>query len=213
MIENFKAPYLAESIQEFWRRWHISLSTWFRDYVYIPLGGNRCSKARKYLNLLITFLVSGMWHGANWTFIFWGLIHGTFSVLEETKLNISKVRFKFIGYIYTMLIVILAFVIFRADNLMQAFDIFGRMFGVGTEIGASNHILLAQLTPYKIFAFLLGLMFMVPWVDSIIIRIKKNEKLYNVYYIITGVILMMLLLLCVITLASDSYNPFIYFRF
>ncbi|MBE5954438.1 MAG: MBOAT family protein [Lachnospiraceae bacterium] len=211
--ENFNYPYASTSIKEFWRRWHISLSTWFKEYVYIPLGGNRNGKLKTILNKYIVFFLTGFWHGANWTFILWGLIHGTFSVLEETKLNISKVRFKFIGYIYTMLIVILAFVIFRADNLMQAFDIFGRMFGVGTEIGASNHILLAQLTPYKIFAFLLGLMFMVPWVDSIIIRIKKNEKLYNVYYIISGVILMMLLLLCVITLASDSYNPFIYFRF
>ena len=211
--ENFNYPYASTSIKDFWRRWHISLSTWFKEYVYIPLGGSRKGKLRTIINKYIVFFLTGFWHGANWTFIAWGLLHGTFSVLEETKLNISKVRFKFIGYIYTMLIVVLAFVIFRADNMSQAFDIIGRMFGIGVCCGSSNYILISLLTPFNIFAFVLGLVFMIPWSDKILDKIKKNEKMYNMYYVVSGIVLMIALVLCMITLASDSYNPFIYFRF
>ncbi len=213
--ENFDYPYSSTSIKEFWRRWHISLSTWFKEYVYIPLGGNRKGKARTIINKYIVFFLTGFWHGANWTFICWGLIHGTFSVLEETKLNISRVKLKPVRYIYTMLIVILAFVIFRADSMAQAFDIIGRMFGVGVAGSGANYLLLAQLTPYKIFAFVLGLLFIFPWVDKLVGKLKdrENDSIYNAYYIVTGILLMVCLMLCMITLASDSYNPFIYFRF
>ncbi len=211
--ENFNYPYVSVSIKDFWKRWHISLSTWFKEYVYIPLGGNRKGKIRTIINKYIVFFLTGFWHGANWTFICWGLIHGSFSVLEETKLNISKVRFKLIGYVYTMLIVILAFVIFRADNLTQALDIIGRMFGIGVCCGSSNYILISLLTPFNIFAFILGLVFMIPWSDKILDKIKKNEKMYNMYYVVSGIVLMIALVFCMINLASDSYNPFIYFRF
>lgn len=215
--ENFDYPYSSTSIKEFWRRWHISLSTWFKEYVYIPLGGNRKGKAWTVINKYIVFFLTGFWHGANWTFILWGLIHGTFSVIEEgTKFNINNVKFKAVRYVYTMLIVVLAFVIFRADTVAQAMDIISKMFVFGVSDGASNIYLLSQMTPFKIFAFLLGIIFMFPWVDKLWNKLKNNEnkvKAYNAVYIITGIVLMICLMFCIITLASDSYNPFIYFRF
>ena len=215
--ENFDYPYSSTSIKEFWRKWHISLSTWFKEYVYIPLGGNRKGKVWTVINKYIVFFLTGFWHGANWTFILWGLIHGTFSVMEEgTKFNINNVKFKTVRYAYTMLIVVLAFVIFRADTVSQAMEIISKMFVFGVTDGASNIYLLSQMSPYKIFAFLLGIIFMFPWVDKIWNKLKNNEnkvKVYNVFYILTGIILIACLMFCIITLASDSYNPFIYFRF
>ena len=114
--ENFNYPYISGSIQEFWRRWHISLSTWFRDYVYIPLGGNRKGRARTVMNKLTVFLLTGLWHGANWTFVVWGLFHGFFLLLEEFIPRLKKLP-KVLGHIYTLLVVTLGFVVFRADSL------------------------------------------------------------------------------------------------
>jgi len=140
LMENFNTPYFSRSISEFWRRWHISLSTWFRDYVYIPLGGNRCSKIRKYFNLLVTFTVSGLWHGANWTFFIWGLIHGIYQIVGDiTKpfrkklyhtLNCKTESFSFkLGQVIsTFLLVDFALIIFRADTISIAFDYISRMF-------------------------------------------------------------------------------------
>lgn len=214
--ENFHYPYSATSIKEFWRRWHISLSTWFKEYVYIPLGGNRVNKLRTVINKYIVFFLTGFWHGANWTFVIWGLIHGTFSVLEENeKFNINKVRFKPVRYIYTMLIVIIAFVIFRADTLAQSGDIISTMFNFGNMNAYGNAVVLSLLTPYSIMAFVLGIIFMFPWVDKTfgILEETDNKLLSNVIHICTGLLLIICLLFCMIVLASDSYNPFIYFRF
>src|SRR5690554_7029994 len=115
--ENFDYPYISKSIREFWRRWHISLSSWFRDYLYIPLGGNQKGKYRTYVNLLIVFFLTGLWHGASWNFVIWGLFHGFFIIIE--RLNIIKVptRFYVIGNIYTLLIVMIGWVLFRSENL------------------------------------------------------------------------------------------------
>lgn len=137
--ENFKAPYFAETVQEFWRRWHISLSTWFRDYVYIPLGGNRCSKFQKNMNLLITFLVSGLWHGANWTFIFWGFLHALFQIVGNAvkpiqnyvirKLNINTQCFSF-HYGKKLIVfncVSIAWIFFRSNTIEDAFSYIGRI--------------------------------------------------------------------------------------
>ena len=124
-MDNFQAPYLSKSITEFWRRWHISLSTWFKDYLYIPLGGNRRGSLRKHFNVLVVFLVSGLWHGANWTFVLWGLIHGFFNILEDSLKNFTK-KFRN-NFIYrnlrrliTFIIAIISFVIFRSNNIGQA---------------------------------------------------------------------------------------------
>lgn len=139
VMENFKAPYFAESIQEFWRRWHISLSTWFRDYVYIPLGGNRCSRFRKNLNLLLTFLVSGLWHGANWTFLFWGCLHGMYQIMGNIvrpfrerlmkKWNMGEQCFssRFWKKLFIFLCVSTAWIFFRSDSIQDAFGYIGRM--------------------------------------------------------------------------------------
>ncbi len=140
LMENFETPYLAKSISEFWRRWHISLSTWFKDYVYIPLGGNRCSRARKYFNLMITFCVSGLWHGANWTFVAWGAMHGVFQVVgdftrpfrqklyEKCQVKTESFSFKLGQVMSTFVLVDLAWIFFRADSIGDAWNYIRRIF-------------------------------------------------------------------------------------
>lgn len=140
LMENFNTPYLATSIKDFWRRWHISLSTWFRDYLYIPLGGNRCGKVRKYLNVMITFLVSGLWHGSNWTYVFWGGLHGIYQVVGELLMPLrGKIRrifdvdtdtagFKIGQILGTFILTDFAWIFFRAESIKEAFGYIGRMF-------------------------------------------------------------------------------------
>lgn len=140
LMENFNTPYLATSVSDFWRRWHISLSTWFRDYVYIPLGGNRCSKIRKYFNLMVTFGVSGLWHGANWTYVFWGLLHGMYQVIgditkpfrkkfcDKTQAKTESFSFKLAQIVTTFVLVDIAWIFFRANSLRTAVDYCKRMF-------------------------------------------------------------------------------------
>ena len=125
--------HLSTTIQEFWRRWHISLSTWFRDYLYIPLGGNRKGRGRTWINRFIVFFTTGLWHGANWTFVLWGLWHGAFSVLEDSGVIPQKrLKGRVLGHVYTMLVVVLGFTLFRAESLSQAGAMFAAMFtGVG----------------------------------------------------------------------------------
>ena len=216
--ENFDYPYASLSIKEFWRRWHISLSTWFKEYVYIPLGGNRKGRLRTIINKYIVFFLTGLWHGANFTFILWGLIHGTCSVLEENKkFTINRVPWKWVRYLYTMLVVICAFVLFRADTLAQGFAIIGNMFHF-RDSSYGNMLALAQLTPYAITALICGIIFMIPWKRYIQMKLQEKEfkhkaVMIKTVHIVSGFILIALLLLCMIQLASDSYNPFIYFRF
>ena len=213
--ENFNYPYASLSIKEFWRRWHISLSTWFKEYVYIPLGGNRKGSARTILNKYIVFFLTGLWHGANTTFILWGLFHGTFLVLEgHTKLSIKRVRWKWVQYLYTMLVVICGFVMFRADSVTQGFRILGQMFSFRGN--AAGWVLAqAELTPYLIVALILGIVFMVPWVEAIKRKLQtcKRVQTASVVQIVSGVGMLACMLLCMVMLASDAYNPFIYFRF
>lgn len=213
--ENFDYPYASQSIKEFWRRWHISLSTWFKEYVYIPLGGNRKERVRTIINKYIVFFLTGLWHGANFTFVLWGLIHGTCSVLEENKkFTINRISWKWVRYLYTMLIVICAFVLFRADTVAQGFSILGSMFGFHIS-SYGNMLALAELTPYTIVALVCGILFMTPWMQrvSVYMEEKRKEKVATLLYILSGGVLMLLLAFCMIQLASDSYNPFIYFRF
>lgn len=140
LMENFNTPYFSRSIKEFWRRWHISLSSWLKDYVYIPLGGNRCSKSRKYFNIMITFFVSGIWHGANWTFIVWGIIHGMYQVIGEIlspirkraiellKINTECFSFKLGQVFVTFVMTVFAWIFFRADTIKDAFMYISRIF-------------------------------------------------------------------------------------
>lgn len=199
-LENFNYPYISASIQEFWRRWHISLSTWFKEYLYIPLGGNRKGEKRTMLNKLIVFTCTGIWHGANWTFLVWGLFHGLFITLEYKK--IIPLKNKIFAHIYTMLVVICGFVIFRADTISQAGHILASMF-TGFKLEAQEWMLLAKLaTPYNICSLIAGILLCAP----ISTLVKKRVVLK--YVVAAG-----LLLLCIMNLATSSYNPFIYFRF
>lgn len=198
--ENFNYPYISASIQEFWRRWHISLSTWFKEYLYIPLGGNRKGAVRTMCNKFIVFLCTGIWHGANWTFLAWGLFHGIFIILEYKKW--IPLKNKVFSHIYTMLVVICGFVIFRADSMAQACHILASMF-TGFSLEAEELILLAKLaTPYTICSLLAGMVLCAP-VSGIV---KKRGVLK--YGVAVG-----LMLICIMNLATSSYNPFIYFRF
>ena len=198
--ENFDHPYVSSSVKEFWRRWHISLSTWFKEYVYIPLGGNRKGKLHTAINKLIVFFLCGLWHGAAWTFVVWGLIHGFFLLLEE-YLPINKLP-KPIGVIYTLLIVTIAFVLFRAENFQQAALIVSQMFtGWHFETGCMQ-VFMQNLTPVFIITFVSGAIASTNIANKVII---STELSYAVSFV--------LLFLCICSLSTGSYNPFIYFRF
>ena len=204
--ENFEHPYNAVSIQDFWRKWHISLSSWFKSYLYIPLGGNRLGKFRTIINKYIVFFFTGLWHGASWNFVLWGLIHGTFLALESTILRPVS-RHKVIGRIYTLFIVSIAFVLFRAETLYSGLIYLSNMFTNFTLTGGDMASFLALLTPYTLAMTFLGIVFAFP------VR-QKLEKISG-RYSDTGsyAFAAMLLVLCILNLSSATFNPFIYFRF
>lgn len=216
--ENFDYPYISVNVKEFWRRWHISLSSWFKDYVYIPLGGNRKGSLRTGLNKLIVFFLTGLWHGANWTFVVWGLFHGFFSFLEEFVPAIRKLP-RLIGHIYLMLVVIIGFVIFRADNMGQAFQVIGQMFTGFNFDAASLSLTMQQLTPFFIVILVAAVIACgggQKIYSSLVDRFTRGGELIkkqNLVEIITYVISFGILIWCILRLSSGSYNPFIYFRF
>ena len=215
--ENFNHPYIASTIQEFWRRWHISLSSFFRDYVYIPLGGNRKGKFRTVLNRIIVFFLTGLWHGANWTFVFWGLFHGFFLLLEEYIPIIRKLP-KFLRHIYTLLVVTIGFVFFRADTIGEAWIFLGQMFG-GTDFSAGvMSFTLQAVTPSFVVMLIAGIL-----CSGIFhkftqrVRCLEDKQVLttgeNLLQTATFVLAGLLLVWCMLRLAGGSYNPFIYFRF
>ena len=215
--ENFNYPYVSGSVQEFWRRWHISLSTWFRDYVYIPLGGNRKGKTRTVINRLIVFFLTGLWHGANWTFIVWGLYHGFFLLLEEFIPVIKKLP-KLIRRIYTLLAVTIGFVLFRADTIGEAVTFVSRMFSGANMNAQSMAFALQALTPYFIVMLLAGILCCGPF-SGLTQRVRDLESKQtltageNLLQKATFFVAFFLLAWCMVRLAGGSYNPFIYFRF
>ena len=210
--ENFNYPYISSSMQEFWRRWHISVSTWFKEYLYIPLGGNRKGKFRTALNKLAVFFCTGLWHGASLNFIIWGLINGGFMMLESYKLINTEKWLKPLRHIYTMLVTILAFVFFRADTLGDACRFIGHMFNPTGGTSEKNAMFLSQITPVYVIMFAAAIIFSMPVWHTLRSKVKSKELLL---YGETGsyVISLVLLAMCIITLSSASYNPFIYFRF
>lgn len=216
--ENFNYPYGAVSIKDFWRRWHISLSTWFKEYLYIPLGGNRKGRARAALNRLIVFFCTGLWHGASWTFVLWGLWHGLFLLIEEYVPFMKKLP-RFIGHIYTMLVVTLGFVVFRADTISYGFEYIGRMFSGAGMSGPSLSLAAEQLTPWFIVilaAAVIGCAPIRPLADRLR-SVFYGEKQLSLPWKAAQAALYVLafagLCWCVIRLSPGSYNPFIYFRF
>ena len=221
--ENFNYPYISGSVQDFWRRWHISLSTWFREYLYIPLGGNRKGKARTLLNRSIVFFATGLWHGANWTFILWGLYHGALLVFESLGIipvyreNEPHGKLGWLhraaSHVYVIFAVLLGFVLFRADTLGQAGAFIAAMFGFGAAGGASYVIASRLLSPYYIFIFALAVVGSTPYPRKLWLRLTDGESETSKRQLITMAASFCVILLCYMSLASASYNPFIYFRF
>lgn len=217
--ENFRSPYAASSIQDFWRRWHISLTDWFREYLYIPLGGNRKGKMRTWINRLIVFFCTGLWHGANWTFVLWGLWHGAFLTLETVipKKKNQKKRFHVLNHIYVLLVVCVGFVLFRADTIGQAWRILSVMF----TGGAWNPLIAASTM--QIFDGLFLSMFVMAvfcsmpvgqWMEAW--RSKRREKgkiCGGIVDVVCYAGSILLLFACVMSLAGGTFHPFIYFRF
>ena len=208
--ENFNYPYYADSIKDFWRRWHISLSSWFRDYLYIPLGGNRKGKVRTCINKIIVFFFTGLWHGANWTFVVWGLYHGLFLLLEE-YLNFIKKMPKVIRHIYVIIVVAVGFVMFRANTLYQGIYFIKQMFTGYSFSPLSISLAYEQLNPLFIIVLIIAIIGSLPVKKYIKnkVDLNKYKQIETVYYILSIV----LLLICIINLSGSTYNPFIYFRF
>lgn len=215
--ENFNYPFTARSMTDFWRRWNISVSSWFKEYVYIPLGGNRKGKLRTCINKCIVFFLTGLWHGANFTFIAWGLIHGTFLLLEQYSIIPAKKARGIISgtlvHIYTMLVVVLTFVIFRADTISQGFAVISRMFtgslSIAPQAAAS---VFSLLTPYAIVIFVMGIIFSTPIVKKAG-NMLSAKNMTDAANILSSIITLIMLALCILTLATSEYNPFIYFKF
>jgi len=213
--ENFLYPYTAPSIKTFWRKWHVSLSTWFKEYLYIPLGGNRKGNVRTGLNLLIVFFCTGLWHGAQWTFVVWGFIHGAFILLERVGvLRPERWKPRFLGHIYTVLVAVVAFTVFRADTLAQGFDFIGKMFAGYGGTPRISAILSETLTwKFGVF-FVMALIGATPLLKNAYKRIcAKSARAAAAADITTSVLAIALLAVCMMSLASQTYNPFIYFRF
>ena len=214
--ENFRDPYTATSITDFWRRWHISLSSWFRDYLYIPLGGNRAGPLTTYRNLLLVFLLCGLWHGANWTFVVWGLWHGVFLVAE--RLGVSRLldaSAAVVRHVYVMLVVMVGWVFFRADTLGQALGMLGAMIGRG-QPGADGPVLGQLLTPEVDLAILVGVAAATPLVGHVVRTGIASLTDWCGRRIADGSYLAVIVvgfLLAVTSLAAGTYNPFIYYRF
>ena len=207
--ENFNYPYISKTLTEFWRRWHISLSTWFRDYLYIPLGGNK--RGNTYVNLLIVFFVTGFWHGASFNFIIWGLWHGLFLIIERAlKLrDIKNPIFVPIRYIATMLIVIIGWVFFRVDNLPEAFSYVGIMFGVIEPINV-GFTAWYYLSTRATIVIAIALIASTPLIKT---QAFKHIQESASWKYVSAVLALALFSICIVFVVSSSYNPFIYFRF
>ena len=201
--ENFNYPYCARSITDFWKRWHMSLSTWFRDYIYIPLGGNRCGFARGIINMLIVWFLTGLWHGANWTFVLWGLGYFLLLVLER-MLGLTKSK---LGYLYTLPMVIILWVVFRADSIGGAFHYIGQMFGMaGMAIDAYAVACIKNGGYLMVIAVILAMP--VKTIFNNKIRLNADWK-----RMIKAIVAIPIFVLCIAKCMQGAYNPFIYFNF
>lgn len=210
-IENFRLPYTATSIQDFWRKWHISLSSWFKEYVYIPLGGNRRGTARTYVNLWTVFLLTGIWHGAGWTFIFWGVYHGFFNVLERCFLGkwLKQEKFRPLAHIYAVFVVLIGWIFFRADTIGQAFSFIRYMF-----VPHSAVVLMERYMNRKLWMFLAAALlacgpvqwFWMKWKGRVLVQDDSVTVASWIGY-------MAILWFSILLLVNNTYNPFIYFRF
>ena len=211
-LENFNYPYISKSISEFWRRWHISLGTWFRDYVYIPMGGNRTGIAKWIWNVLLVWLLTGFWHGANWNFIIWGLYFGIFLILEKLFLNdLLRKLPSLAGHLYTLFFVAISFVIFNTNNMTECIVYIKGLFGI-LNISFSNAETNYYLISYG-FTLIIAAFGATPLTVNVINKIKSCKKGEAIINILEPVALVSLLLLVTGYLIDGSFNPFLYFRF
>ncbi|MFQ9310997.1 MAG: MBOAT family O-acyltransferase [Paraclostridium sordellii] len=210
-LENFNYPYISKSASEFWRRWHISLGSWFKDYIYIPLGGSKKGKLRNYINLFIVWFLTGFWHGASWTFIAWGLYFGILIAIEKAFLGkiLDKI-YPPISHLYLVLVVMIGWIFFRSNSFTYAFNYIKLLFGLDNNL-LYNNLTIMYLNDYG-YILILSVIFSIP-----IIPILKNKlhefKETHAYYIIKSIVFMSMFGATVIELVNSTYNPFLYFRF
>lgn len=210
-MENFRHPYISSSITEFWRRWHISLGSWFRDYVYIPLGGNRVSKARWLRNIFIVWLLTGFWHGAAWNFIVWGLFFAVLLAVEKLWLHKALQKTRIIKHIYVLLLVIISFVIFNAVDMRQALSDLRAMFGVG-KLPFFSAEWFYYLRSYGVI-LLLAVVGATPLPQKLVSLIRTRKVGEAALNLAEPIVLAVLLLIMTAFLVDGSFNPFLYFRF
>ena len=210
--ENFAYPYCAQSITDFWRRWHISLGTWFRDYVYIPLGGNRKGIYRQFFNILVVWFLTGLWHGASWNFVVWGLYYAVLLILEKTVIAKVRIRIPSIfRHIYTFVLVMIGWLIFNSQSLDHTISYLGRMFDFSYKRSIWASELVHIWREYGI-VILAGCFFSTPAAKKIFAMIEKKVSA-SAYEIIKSAVMVILFIACFLRLVVGSYNPFIYFRF
>ena len=205
-LENFNYPYISKSVSEFWKRWHISLQTWFRDYVYIPLGGNRVNKPRFIFNVFTVWLLTGIWHGANWTFIFWGLLYFVLLIFE--KITELPKKLGVFGHVYTMFFVITGFVLFRSENITIAVNYLRTMFTLNNNLLIDNKFIL-YLSEFKLYLIAAAL-FSTPIKSVIHNKLNCTSTLYKFAYSIWYITIF---IICISFIIKGAYNPFIYFNF
>ncbi|MBQ7115587.1 MAG: MBOAT family protein [Clostridia bacterium] len=209
--ENFNYPYISKSATEFWRRWHMSLGTWFRDYVYIPLGGNRVSKPRWFFNIFVVWFLTGFWHGADWNFIIWGLFFAILLIAEKVFLLKYLDKSKVLSRIYTLVAVGISFVIFNATDMKEAFAYIGGMFGAGGIPLASTEFFY-YLKSFAV-TLVIGIIGATPIVKRSVENLFGNKKISKFIWVLEPIGLVVLLAVMTAYLVDGSFNPFLYFRF
>ncbi|KPU43694.1 peptidoglycan O-acetyltransferase [Oxobacter pfennigii] len=216
-LENFKYPYIANSIRDFWRRWHISLSTWFRDYLYIPLGGNRKGEINTYRNLLMVFFMTGLWHGASWNFVIWGLYHGFFLIIERS--GFGKLLDKLpliIQRIYTLFVVLIGWVFFRMDTLQSSVKFIHALFSF--NLSGTSYVL-RVIDNESIFIIIIAIIFSTPIYNYLKDTIERTfiSKINSIAYLIARIsynfALILIFIVSILYMSGTDFNPFIYFRF
>lgn len=212
--QNFRIPYSAVSIREFWKKWHISLSTWFRDYVYIPLGGSKNGNVRTAFNLLIVFVLCGFWHGANFTFLIWGLFHGLFLIIERINfLSFFKKMPNVIKHFYVWIIVMFGWVFFRSSSLNESFYMIKKMLFIIPDVTTMPDVK-SFITPYFIFISILGLVISLGLFNKLEIYLIRARLInLNLFRKLESIMLLLLFSLSVLEVVNSTYNPFIYYRF
>ncbi len=208
--ENFNYPFISRSVTEFWRRWHMSLGSWFRDYVYIPLGGNRRGKGRHILNIFIVWMLTGLWHGAAWNFVIWGVFFGILLLIEKLWLLKALDKAKIWGHIYVMILVMISFVMFNANGVKDGFAVIGGMFGGGEGIAGAEFLYYLRSYGLTLIVAALG---STPLVKKAVLALRATEKSEKVISIIEPIFLCAVLLISTAYLVDGSFNPFLYFRF